>query len=67
VKMFYILYGHYVAQVDNGVITSRLGDKFTVQGYAVVNYDDDVVGTLIDGVFANRFGKRMAIVKGSLA
>jgi hypothetical protein len=66
-KMFDIVYGHYVAQIDNDVITSRLGDKFTVQGYDVVNYDDDVVGTLIDGVFANRFGKRMAIVKDSLA
>jgi hypothetical protein len=66
-KMFDIVYGHYVAQIDNGVITSRWGDKFTVQGYAVVNYDDDLVGTLIDGVFANRFGKRMAIVKESLA
>ncbi len=64
-KMIDFELGHYVAELENDVLTSRYGHKFSVQGCAVVD-DDEVVGTFIDGVFANRFGKRLAIAGYSL-
>lgn len=66
-NLFDVKFGHYVGFVSAGRITSRWGQSFAIEGYAVVDGHGELVGSYADGLFSNVFGERMARVSEHLA
>jgi hypothetical protein len=66
-KLYDIEHHHEVASINGDQIVSRRNRAFKIDGYAVVDDDDELVGTLIDGKFFNSAGTLMATTEAQSA
>ena len=64
-KLFDLKYDNFVGTVADGVMTSRHGFSYRIDGWAIVDDNDDVCGTFVEGVLRNVYGQAMAEVRPS--
>ena len=64
--LFDTKHGHLVGSIDGKAIMNRWGNRFAIEGYAVIDHHGDVVGSFVDGFFANINGEVMAEARAAV-
>ena len=63
--LFDVEYGHLVGGFDSRRVWSRWGDKYRLEGDAIIGPDDEVWGSITEGKLYNRSGYVMAESRSS--